>query len=92
MDYSIISERLVCLSNGTAAVVSELVAASSEDIPYYDEVSGKTLEPGSAAIVPSESKLYILDTDLLWTEWGTGEKLPAPENDDPEDEAESEAE
>ncbi|SDB55076.1 hypothetical protein SAMN02910317_02859 [Ruminococcaceae bacterium FB2012] len=89
MDYSIIRERLVCLSNGMAAVAAELIVASSEVIPYYNEVSGKTLEPGSVVIVPSESKLYILDTDFLWTEWGTGEKLPSPE-DVPEDESEEE--
>jgi len=87
MDYFIYSERLVSLSNGNASVIAELVAASSEDIPYYTEVSGRTLAPGSTAIVPSESKLYILDTDLLWTDWSTGTKIPAPEEDEGDQDA-----
>ena len=89
MDYSIYNEKLFSLSNGTACVVAELVAASSEDIPYYSEISGRTLTPGSTAVVPSEGKLYILDTDLLWTEWDTGTKLPAPE-DESDEESETE--
>jgi hypothetical protein len=80
MDYSIFSEKLVSLSAGTLSVVAELVASSSETVPYYSAISDRLLLPGSVAIVPSESAIYILDTDLLWTEWGTGEKLPAPEN------------
>ena len=79
MDYSILNERLISLSDGTAAVIAEITAASSEDIPYYNTVGGRSFAPGSTAIVPSEGKLYILDTDLLWTEWNTGTKIPAPE-------------
>lgn len=75
MNYSIFNERLSELSNGTASVIAELVAASSEDIPSPDAVSGRLLKPGSTAIVPSEMKVYILDADGLWTDWSTGEKL-----------------
>lgn len=87
MDYSIFNERLVNLSDGTASVIAELVAASSEDIPSYDAVSGRSLEPGSTAIVPSEKKLYILDADRLWTDWSTGTKITAPESDEEEENA-----
>ena len=84
MDYSIFNERLLSLSNGTVSVVVELVAASSEDIPLFDAIDKRVLMPGSFAIVPSEKKLYILDADQLWTEWGTGTKITAPESDDNE--------
>lgn len=87
MNYSIYKEELLNISNGTPAVRAELVASSSENVPYYSDVSGRTLAVGSIAIVPSESKLYVLDTDLLWTDWETGDKIPAPE---PEDDDESE--
>ncbi|MCR5123048.1 MAG: hypothetical protein K6B74_11580 [Ruminococcus sp.] len=86
MDYSIFSEKLVSLSDGTVSVVAELVASSSETIPYYSNISGRLLAPGSAAIVPSESAIYILDTDLLWTNWDSGEKISPPESDDDEEE------
>ena len=82
MNYSIFNERLSELSNGTASVIAELVAASSEDIPSPDAVSGRLLNPGSTAIVPSEMKVYILDADGLWTDWSTGEKLTDEETPD----------
>ena len=85
MNYTIYKEEMLKLSNGAPAVRAELIAASSQNIPYYTEVSGRTLAAGSIAIVPSESKLYILDTDLLWTDWSTGDKIPAPEPDEDSD-------
>ena len=85
MDYSIYKEELLNISNGLTAVRAELVASSSEKIPYYTAISGRTLAAGSVAIVPSESKIFILDTDLLWTDWETGEKIPAPEDDESEE-------
>lgn len=81
MDYSIINERLSGVSDGIFSVVVDLVASSSETIPFYNEVADRVLVPGSVAIVPSESAIYILDTDLLWTDWGTGTKIPLPEDD-----------
>ena len=84
MDYSIFNERISGVSDGTFSVVAELVASSSEAIPYYDTVEGRVLAPGSVAIVPSERAIYILDTDLLWTDWDTGDKIPAPETDNEE--------
>ena len=48
MDHSIISERFIGLSNGTAAVIAELVAASSEDVLYYSEISGDSSVRGQA--------------------------------------------
>ena len=65
MDYSIFNEKLAGVSDGTFSVVAELVASSSETIPYYDTVEGRILAPGSVAIVPSETAIYILDTDLF---------------------------
>ncbi|SDB22665.1 hypothetical protein SAMN02910317_01154 [Ruminococcaceae bacterium FB2012] len=78
MNYTIYKEDLLNIANGTPAVRAELVASSSENIPYYSDVSGRTLAVGSVALVPSESKLYILDNDLLWTDWESGTKLSAP--------------
>lgn len=88
MDYTIFNERFAGISEGTCSVVAELVATASENIPYYSDIEGKLLVPGSVAIVPSESAIYILDADLLWTNWDTGNKLPAPatEDNDPEEE------
>ncbi|MBR6101074.1 MAG: hypothetical protein IKP95_01465 [Ruminococcus sp.] len=85
MDYSIYKEELITVSEGTPNVKAELIAASSEDVPYYTAVEGRVLTVGSVAIVPSEGKIYLLDTDLLWTDWSSGDKLPAPEDDDDED-------
>ena len=79
MNYSIYKEELLSCSGEAAKVRAELVASSSETIPAYDGIDGRTLAVGSVAIVPSESKLYILDTDLLWTDWSNGEKLEQPE-------------
>lgn len=84
MNYSIFNERFMDISNGTASVIAELVAASSEDIPNYNAISGRLLKPGSTAIVPSEKKIYILDADLIWTDWSTGTKLTASDNEENE--------
>lgn len=91
MDYSIFNEKLAGVSDGTFSVVAELVASSSETIPYYDTVEGRILAPGSVAIVPSERAIYILDTDLLWTNWDTGDKIPAPETENEEKEEKQDA-
>ena len=79
MNYEIYKEQMLNISNGVPTVRAELIASASEDIPCYSDVSGRTLAVGSVAVVPSESKLYILDTDKLWTDWCTGNKIPAPE-------------
>ena len=79
MDYSIYKEELLSCSESAAKVRAELIAASSEAIPPYNGIDGRILAAGSVAVVPSESKLYILDTDLLWTDWSNGEKLEQPE-------------
>lgn len=81
MNYSIFNERFMDISNGTASVIAELVAASSEDIPNYNAISGRLLKPGSTAIVPSEKKVYILDADQLWTDWSTGTKITSPNDE-----------
>ena len=75
MNYSIYKEELLSCSGEAAKVRAELVASSSETIPAYDGIDGRILAAGSVAVVPSESKLYILDTDLLWTDWSNGDKL-----------------
>ena len=80
MDYTICKEELLSCSNGTATVRAELIAASDEDIPGFDSIEGRLLAAGSVAIVPSERKLCILDTDKLWTDWETGDKLPLPDS------------
>ncbi len=88
MDYSVFKETLTSLSDGSVSVLAELIASSSETIPYYSDVSDRLLAPGSIAIVPSESAIYILDVDLLWTDWSNGNKLPAPSSDDDDDDDE----
>ena len=87
MDYSIYKEELLNISDGTARVRAELIASSSEKVPYFTDPGGRMLSAGSVALVPSEGRVYILDTDLLWTDWGSGEKLPAPEDPDESEEA-----
>ena len=91
MNYAIYKEEMLNISNGIPTVRAELIASASEDIPYYSDVSGRTLAVGSIAIVPNESKLYILDIDLLWTDWETGSKIPAPEPEEDDDESEEES-
>ena len=75
MNYSIYKEELLSCSGEAAKVRAELIASSSETIPAYDGIDGRIFAAGSVAVVPSESKLYILDTDLCWTDWSNGDKL-----------------
>ena len=87
MNYSIYKEELLSCSGEAAKVRAELVASSSETIPAYDGIDGRVLSAGSIAVVPSEAKLFILDADLLWTDWSNGEKLELPESSQEEDNA-----
>lgn len=74
MSYRISEEKMVSLgANGTPNVEVVIFASSSEDLPAYDAVSGRILVPGSLAIIPSESKVYALDLDNVWKEWGAEE-------------------
>ena len=71
MNYSINDEDLLRVdSSGRAVVRAELWAASENDLPAYDAIPDRILAEGSAAVVPGESKLYLLDFDRTWKEWG----------------------
>lgn len=72
--YSIDSEKIISIgSDGTATVRAEIWAASTQDVPAYDAIAGKVLAEGSTVIIPSESKILILDFDHNWKEWGAEE-------------------
>ena len=70
--YRILSEKNTTANTATGTTQSEaeLIVSSSEDIPDYNEIPGRVLLPGSAALVPSESKIFVLDLDNEWKEWG----------------------
>ena len=72
------NEKVITISSsGIASVDAELWASSSEDLPVYDSIAGRELVPGSIAAVPSESKIFVLDFDHEWKEWGAE---PEPES------------
>jgi len=74
------NEKVITISSsGIASVDAELWASSSEDLPVYDSIAGRELVPGSIAVVPSESKIFVLDFDHEWKEWGA-EPEPEPES------------
>ena len=70
--YRILSEKNTTANTATGTTQSEaeLIVSSSEDIPDYNEIPGRVLLPDSAALVPSESKIFVLDLDNEWKEWG----------------------
>lgn len=74
MNYTIDNEAIVSISDGKVNVKAELWAASAKDIPAYNGINGKVLMPGSIALVPSESKIYVLDFSNKWCEWGSEEE------------------
>lgn len=69
--YRISQERLVSLDsgNGVASTEAVLIVSSSEELPAYDEIPGRVLVPGSAAVIPSEAVFYMMDFDNTWKEW-----------------------
>ena len=73
--YRISQEKTISLdnANGVATVDAAIIVSSSNDLPAYNGIPGRILVPGSAAIVPSEGKLYMMDFDNTWKEWGGGE-------------------
>lgn len=70
--YRISEEKIISLDStaGTCSVEATLFASSAEDIPAYDDIPGRILVPGSIAIVPGSSALFVLDFDNSWAEWG----------------------
>ena len=71
MSYRVSEEKMVFIDReGIPNIEAVIFASSSEDLPAYDAVSNRVLVPGSLAIIPSESKLYALDLDNAWKEWG----------------------
>lgn len=68
---SIYEEKIISTDgSGTARVADTLIVSASADLPAADGLSGRILVPGSIAVVPSESKIFVLDTDFGWKEWG----------------------
>lgn len=68
---SIYEEKIISTDgSGTARVADTLIVSASADLPAADGLSGRILVPGSIAVVPSESKIFVLDTDDEWKEWG----------------------
>lgn len=68
---SIYEEKVISTDGtGTARVADTLIVSASADLPAADGLSGRILVPGSIAVVPSESKIFVLDTDDEWKEWG----------------------
>lgn len=71
MDYRLSDQKFISLdSDGLSHVEAVIWVASSEDVLAYDGISGYVLEPGSATVIPSESRLLLLDLDNTWKEWG----------------------
>lgn len=71
MDYTISEQKFIKIdSNSVTHIEAVLFVASSETIPDYDDIPNTLLVPGSIAIVPSETKIYVLDLDNQWVEWG----------------------
>ena len=72
MSYRISEQKVVSIDKATGKTVIEVVlfASSSENIPDYDDIAGNLLAAGSLAIIASESKVYVLDLDNEWKEWG----------------------
>lgn len=74
MSYRVSEEKMVFIDReGIPNIEAVIFASSSEDLPAYNAVSNRVLVPGSLAIIPSESKVYALDLDNDWKEWGAEE-------------------
>ncbi len=69
--FRILTEKIISKndSSGLAESEADMVVSSSGDLPGYDEVAGRILVPGSIAVVPTESKLFVLGLDNEWKEW-----------------------
>ena len=69
--YRISQEKIISLdnANGVTTVEAAIIVSSSEALPAYNEIPGRILVPGSAAIVPSEATFFMLDFDNTWKEW-----------------------
>lgn len=74
MNYTIDSETIISVNEGKVSVRAELWAASVEDLPDYNSIKDRILVPGSIALIPSESKIYVLDFSNSWTEWSSKEE------------------
>ena len=72
MSYRISEEKVVSYDRNDVSVEAVIIASSTAALPAYNEVPGRILLPGSAAIIPSEGAIYILDTDSEW-KWGAAE-------------------
>ena len=74
MDYIISEQKFIKLDgDSNSHIEATLFVSSSENLPDYDDIPNTVLVPGSIAIVPSESKVYVLDLDNEWEEWNAEE-------------------
>ena len=86
MDYIISEQKFIKLdSDSVSHIEAVLFASSTETLPDYDDIPSTLLVPGSIALVPSESKVYVLDLDNEWKEWNAEEEedtrsVSAPSN------------
>lgn len=74
MNYSIDEQKVVITNvDGIEVVRCVIYAASAVDIPSYDDfvaTEKKQLAPGSVAVIPSTSAVYMLDFDNEWKVFG----------------------
>ncbi|MBR4554284.1 MAG: hypothetical protein IKO27_01680 [Ruminococcus sp.] len=69
MTYSVNKETILAAGDGVLYVRSELWVSAEEALPAYDAIEGRVLTPGSLAVIPSLSRIYVLDFDNTWKEW-----------------------
>lgn len=74
MDYRISEQKFIKLDeDSNSNIEATLFVSSTENLPDYNDIPNTVLVPGSIAIVPSESKVYVLDLDNEWEEWNAEE-------------------
>lgn len=78
--YRIKKEKIESIKDGVAYVEVELWVSDAESIPAADGIDGRQLVPGSIAIIPSESSIYVLDFDSKWKEWKEQGSATTPTN------------
>lgn len=63
-------EKIVSVKDGVACVDAELIVSSARSLPEPDGIDGRELVPGSIAVVPDDSSIYVLGFGGEWKEWG----------------------
>lgn len=69
-NYSFDEVKTVKIADGKTYIRVTIWARSLQDVPAYDDFSDIILAPGSVAIIPSTSSIYVLDFDNVWKIWG----------------------